>query len=820
MGACGSSKPDGERNNQKPEPAHSKNEQVSAPDVETETSSQAENKKNASLQIEIGDNADEYLLELYQQDPIKWFYGDPGKGWKDMPDLKLEERLQKLNEMSYEELRLFRNEIYARKGYLFNDAILRGYFNQFKWYRPIFKGWEKNELLDNFKVILTQAEFDAVNTILNEEKRRRREEQYLVERNGLNLHNYDLVVNRSQFVSLPQSIENDLQSSNISIVEARRSMPFYVYDENAYEHIPHYITSDLYLFILHKYFSKYLEKLEEAYLGPGLSKFLAEVSRELEVVDEPEWEDAKDWLTTYLALASYAGGNEQAQPAAAYKAVFEEEKLAIAQAKGEPKFIPDVIFYDQLKPRSHYTSSEALASYFKCFKWLNINAVPLDEDEVSFKGLVLLSQLILSNEELHAQYKTIRETISKIAGKEDNLSLDVMINEMANRKTMGSHAMNLDGMEALRRRLEYLDNERIKPVYGEALSEERTQKRISFFAGTYSFSAEIFSKLVQIDPEKGLRTFPNGLDVPATFGHEKATSILQNEIESDWPAYTTELEALQTQFAAFTSWHENYSSKAVQVALTASFQSDEQPDFMKTDAYQRKQLTTTMASWAHVKHDLVLYQEKPFAAEAGQGGGPKPPIHYSYVEPNIEFWTKALELVEWLEELDQTYSGMSDKLITLKRIGQRLKNAAIKQETGGGLSNEEMDDLWLIGGDIEHLLMAILESYDHVPEREKSTAIITDVYAYNGISLLSGVGHMDDLYALIPIRGVYYIARGTSFSYYEFTGGVSTDESWRRQIESETEPNRPVWYKEYVRHINENPTSSFQYRYVSRPGSD
>lgn len=255
-----------------------------------------------SIEVEIDENSEGYLLQLYQQEHIKWFYGDPGKGWSDTPPLRLSERLSTLESMSYEELRLFRNEIYATKGYLFNDAVLRGYFNQFEWYRPIFKGWEENALVDNFKVVLNEEEHGAVTQILAEEQKRKALK--LVEKEGLQLHNYDLVVNKAQFASLPLSIEQDLKTSNTSIVNAQRAMPFFVYDLNAYDHVPHYITSDLYLFILHKYFSKSLEKIEEGYMAPALSTLLSDISVELETVNELEWEEAKKWLSTYLALAS------------------------------------------------------------------------------------------------------------------------------------------------------------------------------------------------------------------------------------------------------------------------------------------------------------------------------------------------------------------------------------------------------------------------------------------------------------------------------------------------------------------------------------
>ena len=34
------------------------------------------------------------------------------------------------------DLRLMRNEIYARHGYIFNDQNLQGYFSSQPWYRP------------------------------------------------------------------------------------------------------------------------------------------------------------------------------------------------------------------------------------------------------------------------------------------------------------------------------------------------------------------------------------------------------------------------------------------------------------------------------------------------------------------------------------------------------------------------------------------------------------------------------------------------------------------------------------------------------------
>src|SRR5262249_39563078 len=41
-----------------------------------------------------------------------------------------------LRRLSREQLRIARNEIYARKGRYFQDANLKAYFSRFSWYRP------------------------------------------------------------------------------------------------------------------------------------------------------------------------------------------------------------------------------------------------------------------------------------------------------------------------------------------------------------------------------------------------------------------------------------------------------------------------------------------------------------------------------------------------------------------------------------------------------------------------------------------------------------------------------------------------------------
>ncbi len=750
-------------------------------------------------ELKIVYSEDKESLKAYYNMPyIKEYYDWQKMTYSPPPALSYPSDITTL---SYDDLILLRNEVFARNGYLFNNAFLRGYFNRFAWYMPIFD-------VDTFKVILNSEERSLVDKILVEEKKRK--ENSTIAHGNLRLYNSDLIVNNKQFTEIPKKVQEDFKKQNFSIVTANRTMPFYAYDENAYQYIPHYITTDLYLFILHKYFSKFLEKLDENYMYGQLTSILTKTSNDLKVLSNPSFQSSIEWAKMYNALALYAIGDSIVTFPDKYKSIFLEEKKCIDNQSGKPIFIDDkFVDYNELKPRGHYTKSDNLKKYFRGFKWISLNGINLDNDE-ELKGLILFAYTIKNNEEIYNQYSQYISVMEKMAGKEDNLSLsDVVKSLTAN--TL-DEALSDNSVASIKKQLSNLDKEKIKKVFGESFqTEEKSIKRVYFLSSTYSISGEIFSKLVHIDGEKSKRPFPRGLDIPAVFGNSTAQEIILNEFKDNeaWPDYLPRLKNLQESFRVFSDWNQNYGFIGLKTALSSCSEQYNYPDFMKTDAYNRKELSTTLASWTHIKHDLILYQEKPYAAEAGQGGGPEPPQHYSYVEPNLKFWDTAIELVEWLENLSKNETTFNDELRKIKELGIRLKTVAYKEIEVKEITKEEYEKLHWIGGTVEYILLGLLET-DHIPERERSMALIADVYVYNGVNLNAAVGHADDIYTIVPIKGEYYIARGSVFSYYEFTGKIFNDEEWREMIKRNDIPQRPDWIKPI---INDLPTLKGQMQY-------
>ena len=71
---------------------------------------------------------------------------------------------------------------------------------------------------------------------------------------------------------------------------------------------------------------------------------------------------------------------------------------------------------------------------------------------------------------------------------------------------------------------------------------------------------------------------------------------------------------------------------------------------MYTPQWDKKNLNAALASWAELKHDAILYAKQPMGAECG-GGGPEEPICMGYVEPNVKFWQKALDLLNETQDV-------------------------------------------------------------------------------------------------------------------------------------------------------------------------
>ena len=787
------------------------------------------------------------LAKLYQRPDIKEFYdgssetdalneGGAGEEVKHHATLPPFDYNQSLAGKSYLDLLLLRNELYARNGYCFMNSTVRAYFDKQKWYQPV---WEDDEY-DKQGVVVKKAQ--PIVVPLNKQEAafaQRVHEQELVllarrvaPQGGYPMFGLDYVVNQREEV-LTAAMRPVLTRNNFVLIPTREEQLFYIYDQNDYSYTPNFITTDLVLQLLHKYLNGILTDVEEVRLAPVVAQMLRQGSIQAQALatrsQNPQARDAAEWAAAYYAIGRNLLTGSTAPVAGAYGSqVANEVALGTGATEKGSFFLKDSLFeYQAMKPRGMYTRNDTTRRYFRTVKWLNTAPVFLDSD-AGMLHAVALAQALAASPQAAQGFASLTHVLDVLVGDEDNRSLTNLL-EILKKNYPGQTLDQLAApatLAALRRQLVAAGTDRIqaKGATGKAV-EALARPTLLFTAGRYTFDAEILSRLTEVMKPKPKRPFPKGLDAFAAFGNKPAEDILLTQYKeaAAWPAYPDTLRAVQKQFAGYTAWDQNLYTKTMHalLGLNAPSADAHPPYFARTPAWQRRNLSTALAGWAELKHDLLLYTEQPTAAEmGGGGGGPPPPNHLGYVEPNLPFWDRALALLAFQNQALHRLHANTPHLDTLNHhISQlltKLQKLARKEVAHQNLTIDEMNDLVGVGGEVERLTLATLNltDTDPLPDRERHLGVAADVYAFNANVLEEAVGAADVLYVVVDINGTPVLARGAVLSYYEFVSPTRlTDEEWKAQL-LKSPPPRPVWLRDLivpVPQLNRNTSDSSRY---------
>lgn len=731
------------------------------------------------------------IAAYYAADEMKEFYG------KRILPPKFDYNMD-LSKKTYMELRLLRNAIFARNGYLFTDATLRAYFNQFAWYQPIFDN-------PDFKVYLSQAEKYFLDKVTQLENAKLADAYDTVE--TYKMVKMSHVVNLIQYEDINDSLTRALEEKNFALASADNDQLFYVYDKNRYGYIPNFITTDLYLQVLHKYLSSLMEGTEKQKLIPTVTDLLNRLyEKSRSSLKGPVGEQLNgpaNWANTYLAvgLSALTGSNVAVE--SSMMPLFTDEINKVNQANGYgSKFLDRIVFYySQFEPRGNYTKDDALERYFRCMKWLNSAPMNIDDDD-SFLASMMMAYWIKTDEDCRRDFDILKSVVGLLAGEEDNHSVSHLIKLIDDDgiKTM-ENLLAPQNVIKLRSQVKAMDVNRIqRKAANDVAAEDFAKKFVLFSASRYTFDAEILQRLVNVERPALLRPFPRGLDIFATLGHKAAEDILINEYKETqrWPAFADTLSMLKPEFGHYSNWDATIYTKVMDCVNSLDDEAgNNHPLFMQTSFWQKKNLNTSLAAWTELKHDMILYTEQPYAAEMGEGGGPPPPIQLSYVEPNVAFWSKSIELLDlqekYLSDIGVMKSESKDITAELKKLAQFLLDISNKELNKEQITEKEFDEMSWIGGEIEQMTFQILGT-DHLPEREKRIALAADVYAFNDTVLEEAVGKADEIYVIAEINGLPYLTKGACFSYYEFPSKTRlTDEAWQQLIAEGKTPPHPEW---------------------------
>ena len=746
----------------------------------------------------------------------------PGKGNVNVEQLNKRVDLnQDISRLSITELRVLRNSFYAREGYPFRDAFLRGVFQCTSWYDSLlWKRWEKVEDLINYnesedyrnnyykadaKVSMktTKAEQAFINKLLAREKELMKR-NFVPSQSGYRV-NMDNVVNNMQLKEYPAPLKDKLGRNGFAIVPARHNQLFQLYESNDYTNFPNFVTTDLYLQLYHLYFDCLLRDIEQQRLHDVVLK-LCQRGQQLTATNNA-------WLKTYFDVG-YALITGQK---GAVGTVAEEVKKSTTYEADMSEFLgcKEIPFqYPLFRPRGHYTRNDTLKTYFHAMMWLQ--TVPFGTDVPSqLQNAIILADLVGRDAQMQQLYQQLFEPMTWLFGTPDNITIMQVYDLMKGRKA-SELLKDKKAMDQLRREIESLAQKqtRIKPKF-----QFSSPYKINLLPQRYMPDGEVLQEMVDYDNRPTKRAMPKGLDVMASMGVASAERILLDELKEaqQWDGFVAALSKMKQRMKEI-DWQQTISNRWMDAVKTLHEICDGYPYFMLTPEWQKKDLNAALASWAELKHDAILYAKQPFGAECG-GGGPPEPVVTGYVEPNVKFWRKAISLLDATADVLERHHLTTEKG---KRATQRLREEAqfllrVSQEelAGKKLDEADYDALKHIGATFENISLDLvrdeeqyLMGWNDVEGTDRKVALIADVYTANSLNnpeksvMYVAVGLADEIYCVVEIDGYLWLMRGAVLSYRETRRALDilrlTDEEWQKNLETYPDEGRPSWMQDIM----------------------
>ena len=757
--------------------------------------------------------------------------------------------------LSLGDLRVLRHAPAARQGFPFKDAYLRGVYETTTWYDSLV--WKFDESLDfssvkergdeswrdyyyratdELKVLKYTAEEEA---FMERLKLREDELQKLNfdADEGLRV-NVGNLVNPTQLKVFDSLLCQQLARDGFAIVPATHNQLFHIYEQNDYSNFPSFVTTDLFLQLYHLYFDCMLRELEEHALDSLMIDFTYDMyinmhaqamKGETPLLRQLSHHNAVYFSIAYELLTGKPIGHpDEREEAEKEVAKVMKSENAFSDFIGEYQ---EVEFpYSLFRPRGHYTRSEQLQRYFRGMMWLQ--SVPFGLDSLEQVQLaVVMADELNRHEPVQRTYQRVNQLMNYLMGQPDNLSIPQVQAELQKAgKPLAELLESEADMARLKSALNVIAEQqtRIRPKY-----EYTSHNKVCLMPQRYQPDAEVLQEMVDYDSKPTTRPTPKGLDFFAAMGVSAAEQILKEEGQK-WKDFGSQLTKMKQRMGEI-DWQETIATMWMQALKTVNDKDGQVPYFMATPEWELKNLNASLGSWAELKHDAILYAKQPMGAECGGGGVPDPVVQ-GYVEPNVGFWKKAIELLENTSKLLKDQRMMTEKVDNAtERIGETarfLLRVSEKELAGQPLTDEELDQLKCVGATFENISLDLvrqpdqyLMGWDDVQGTDRKVALVADVYTANADNnpdksiLYEAIGAADEIYVVVEVGGYLYLMRGAVLSYREFTQSLGqqrlTDEEWQQELEKNPRKGVPGWMERIIVPLKQKPVANEESFYSS-----
>ncbi len=585
----------------------------------------------------------------------------------------------------------------------------------------------------------------------------------------------------------------------------------------------YFVTTDAGYHYLHLAFSKLLRELEQQELLPVLESLLTgmveEARAQRESLSGSELYDSADRVAQLFEAAATLAEVDVGEigPLAEQEVALAVEAAQLVRSPitglgpADPQAsMQGLVDYSLFLPRGHYTRNSDLERYFRAMSLLGNENFVVGRGDTMLLG-ALATRALVGRPDLVEAWTLLYQPTAFLVGMADDYTplelaeeLDLLAAGWRDDPSLLNTQVAATAGEAL---------QRLRPV---GIDPEAASVRLMgarFVIDSYVYDQLRFPSVG--DPPFG-RRYATPLDLVAGFGSELAYRIMDEEgtltdpaTGEHWTNYDDQLAALTTMISergteewaatVYDAWM--YALEPVWTPLGGAY-----PDFMRSEAWERKDLQTGLGSYVELKHDTVLYAKQSFAAEGDFDEVDFPePRHW--VEPNPVAFGRMAEVVGLLTD-GLTARGLlpadSDNAALLTALDDflaRLTRLASDELAGRPISAEDNQWLGTIGSVMEALW---IRSSDRpggeiapMPDQDRNSAVVVDIMRTTYEILEIGTGWFDTVYVMVPADdGRFQVARGGVYSYHEFWRGADqgrlTDEEWWEMLATQP-PERPAW---------------------------
>ncbi len=664
------------------------------------------------------------------------------------------------------------------------------------------------------------------------------------------------VANRAAFtkaVPISQAQRELLWRNGFAVTPTNARQLFFVYEDNDYKNIPSLVTTDSVLNVYHLFFDFTLRKVEAQRLLPILKRLssgmVAASAQDFKAATSPAVQDAALRNAAFFGVADrLLGGSAPLPEQARALASAELSSIGAHAGFGSSQIFPYRLDYSQFVPRGHYTRSEDLKMFFRAMMWFGLapfSSVSQGEPNTTplLQGLLWTRDLYSTG--LDKDWQRIYEPTAFYVGAADDVTpaqIKALSAQMFGADAPAEGFADGPRLADFARKLEAMNPARIKPKFASQMGTPLPSgadavrgplpglAQLRFMGQRYVPDSEVLQSL----SEPLARPFPSGLDVMAALGSARAAALLDQNAAvynaGGWDKYLSTRAELQAKFAALpaATWSSNlyygwlYALKALNEPVAAGA-----PSFMQNAAWQDKSLWSSLGSWAQLRHDTVLFV-KQSAVEMG-GGEDERPFVKGYVEPNPAFYDRLLSLTrasrEGLMKRSLLPQDLYEQFTSFEQTLSGLRGISRRELAGQPLSREQYETIRFIGGQLEAMMIHVMGNgegsyWQDVPQTDRDMATIADVHTAASQVLEAGVGRAHELLAVVPVEGQLLLARGATFSFYEFKQPASnrlTDEQWQAMLKGGQAPPPPLWTRSFLaggppRRINEDAAQDFSGR--------